>query len=46
MRVGHVLFDVLQTIEMRLAPATIIVWAKQNGGDVELAFLNIRDLEC
>ncbi len=45
-RVRHVLLEVGQAVVVRLAPAAVVMRADQDRGDVELALLDIRDLQA
>ena len=45
MRIFDVLSDVFQAFVVSLRPTTIIMWSNQDHGNVELALLNIGDLE-
>ncbi len=46
MGVGDVLFHIQQTIIVGFAPATIIVRANQDHGDIELILFDGRDLKA
>ena len=45
MDVRDVLLDVLQAFVVRLAPAAVVMRANEDHRDVELALLDVRDLE-
>ena len=43
--VGHVLADVLEALVVGLAPATVVMWPDEDHRDVELALLDVGDLQ-